>query len=61
VIDLGASFDDLAIYFVLHGARKVIALEPLPDTAKCAEENANISGLAERAKIAKYVRFKSSK
>jgi len=33
VIDFGASVDDLAIYFVLHGARKVIALRPLPSAA----------------------------
>jgi hypothetical protein len=37
VIDLEASVDDLAIYFVLHGARKVIALRPLPNAANCAE------------------------
>jgi FkbM family methyltransferase len=55
VIDFGASVDDLAIYFVLHGARKVIALGPLPSAANCAEENFNTSGLAERIKIANAV------
>jgi len=35
--------------FVLHDARKLIALEPLPNTAKCTEENVNISGLADVA------------
>jgi FkbM family methyltransferase len=51
VIDLGASFDDLAIYFVLHGARKVIALEPLPDTAKCAEENVRLSSATDKVRV----------
>jgi len=51
----------LAIYFVLHGAGKVIALEPLPNAAKCAEENVNISGLAERAKTANAILGKSGR
>jgi len=55
VIDVGASVGDTALYFVLNGARKVIAVEPLPNVAKCVEENVNISGLAERAKIVNAV------
>jgi FkbM family methyltransferase len=55
VIDLGASVDDSAIYFVLQGTRRFVALGPLPNAANCAEENVNISGLAERAKIANAV------
>jgi len=55
VTDFWASVDYSAIYFVLHGARKVIALGPLPSAASCAEENVNISGLTERAKIANTV------
>ena len=55
VIDLGASVDDSAISFVLHGASRFIALGPLPNAANCAEENVNISGLAERIKIANDV------
>jgi hypothetical protein len=47
VIDVGANVGDTALYFVLNGARKVIAVEPLPNVARCAEENVNISGLAE--------------
>jgi hypothetical protein len=50
-----ASVDDSAIYFVLHGARRFIAFGPLPNAANCAEENVNISGLAERIKIANAV------
>ena len=52
---MGASVDDSAIYFVPHGARKVIAVEPLPNASNHAEENVNISGLAERAKIANAI------
>ena len=55
MIDLGASVDDSATYFVLHGARRFIALRPLPNAANYAEENVNISGLTERAKIANAV------
>jgi tRNA1(Val) A37 N6-methylase TrmN6 len=40
---------------VLHGARRFVALGPLPNAANCAEENVNISGLAERIKIANAV------
>jgi FkbM family methyltransferase len=59
VIDIGASAGDTALYFVLNGARKVIVVEPLPNVANCAEENVNISGLAERAKIANAILGKS--
>jgi len=33
VIDVGANAGDTALYFVLNGARKVIAVEPLPNVA----------------------------
>ena len=55
VIDIGASAGDTVLYFVLNGARKVIAVEPLPNVANCAEENVNVSGLAERTKIANAI------
>jgi len=35
--------------FARHGARRFIALGPLPNAASCAEENVNISGLADVA------------
>jgi hypothetical protein len=44
VIDVGANVDDTALYFVLNGARKVIAVEPLPKVARCAEDNVRLSG-----------------
>ncbi|MFP3172736.1 MAG: FkbM family methyltransferase [Acidilobus sp.] len=51
VIDVGANIGDSALYFVLNGARKVIALEPLPNVAKCAEENVRLSGATDKVKV----------
>jgi FkbM family methyltransferase len=51
VIDVGASAGDTALYFVLKGARKVIALEPLPNVAKCADENVRLSGATDKVKV----------
>jgi len=51
VIDVGANVGDTALYFVLSGARKVIAVEPLPNIAKCAEENVRLSGAADKVKV----------
>jgi len=33
------------------GARKVIAVEPLPNVARCAEENVRLSNVADRVKV----------
>ncbi|MFP3287946.1 MAG: FkbM family methyltransferase [Acidilobus sp.] len=51
VIDVGANAGDSALYFILHGARKVIALEPLPNIARCAEENVRLSGATDKVKV----------
>ncbi len=51
VIDVGASVGDTALYFVLNGARKVIAVEPLPNVARCAEENLKLSGATDKVKV----------
>ncbi|MFP3172768.1 MAG: FkbM family methyltransferase [Acidilobus sp.] len=51
VIDVEASAGDTALYFVLNGARKVIALEPLPNVARCAEENVRLSGATDKVKV----------
>jgi len=48
VIDVGAGVGNSALYFILNGARKVIAVEPLPSVAKCAEENVRLSGAADK-------------
>jgi len=50
VIDVGASVGDTALYFVLNGARKVIAVEPLPNVARCADENVRLSGATDKVK-----------
>lgn len=51
VIDIGASFGDTAIYFALHGAKKVYAFEPLPSVYKLAEENIKLNNLQERCQV----------
>ncbi|MFP3320622.1 MAG: FkbM family methyltransferase [Acidilobus sp.] len=51
VIDVGASVGDSALYFVLNGARKVIAVEPLPNVARCAEENLKLNGITDEVKV----------
>jgi methyltransferase, FkbM family len=51
VIDVGANTGDSALYFVLNGARKVIAVEPLPNVARCAEENVRLSGATDKVKV----------
>jgi len=51
VIDVGASVGDTALYFVLNRARKVIAVEPLPSVAKCAEENVRLSSATDKVKV----------
>jgi len=51
VIDVGANVGDTALYFLLNGARKVIAVEPLPNVARCAEENVRLSGATDKVKV----------
>ena len=51
VIDVGASVGDTALYFVINGARKVIAVEPLPNVARCAEENVRLSGATDKVMV----------
>jgi FkbM family methyltransferase len=51
VVDVGANVGDSALYFVLNGARRVIAVEPLPNVARCAEENVRLSGAADKIKV----------
>jgi FkbM family methyltransferase len=51
VIDVGANVGDSALYFLLNGARKVIAVEPLPNVARCAEENVRLSNATDKVKV----------
>jgi len=51
VIDVGVNVGDTALYFVLNRARKVIAVEPLPNVARCAEENVRLSSATDKVKV----------
>jgi FkbM family methyltransferase len=51
VIDVGANVGDTALYFILNRARKVIAVEPLPNVARCAEENVRLSGATDKVRV----------
>ncbi|ESQ20903.1 MAG: hypothetical protein MGAcid_18960, partial [uncultured Acidilobus sp. MG] len=51
VVDVGASVGDTALYFVINRARKVIAVEPLPNVVKCAEENVRLCGATDKVKV----------
>jgi len=48
VIDVGAFVGDSAIYFILKGAKRVIAVEPHPKAYKELVENIRLNGLEER-------------
>ncbi len=47
-MDVGASVGDTAILFSLHGAKRVIALEPYPRLYEEALLNIKANGLADR-------------
>ena len=48
VIDIGANIADSAIYFVLNGAKQVIALEPFSYSYKYAVENIKINNMEDK-------------
>jgi len=50
-VDVGADTGETALYFVINGARKVIAVEPLPNVARCADENVRLSGATDKVKV----------
>jgi FkbM family methyltransferase len=45
VVDIGAFVGDSAIYFILRGAKKVIAIEPHPEAYKEMLENTKLNNL----------------
>lgn len=51
VIDIGASIGDSPVYFVLNGAKRVIAVEPFPYTFELLNKNLYINGVIERTKM----------
>ncbi|WP_244263092.1 FkbM family methyltransferase [Saccharolobus islandicus] len=48
VVDVGASIGDSAIYFAKEGAKKVIALEPLPSVYNEAKDNVELNNLEDK-------------
>jgi len=51
VVDVGASIGDTPIYFCLKGARRVVALEPYPDTYAQAKRNISVNGFDGRVTL----------
>ena len=51
VLDIGGSIADSAILFCLKGAKRVIALEPYPETALLARQNIIENGFDEKVEI----------
>lgn len=48
VIDIGGYIGDTAIYFIMKGAKKVIALEPFLQTFQLAKKNIKINDLEDK-------------
>ena len=48
VLDIGASIGDSSIYFILKGAKKVIALEPFPKNNNLARKNIELNNLSDK-------------
>lgn len=48
IVDIGANIADTAIFFVLKGAKNVIAYEPFPNSFKLAEENILLNNMKDR-------------
>jgi hypothetical protein len=45
VLDIGAHFGDSAVWFASHGARRIVAFEPFPQTAAVAAESILLNDL----------------
>jgi FkbM family methyltransferase len=48
VIDIGANIADSSIYFAVRGAKKVIALEPIPENYEMAKRNIESNNLSDK-------------
>ena len=51
IIDVGAFIGDTPIYFALKGAKRVVALEPMPLTYKICIENVKLNGLEDKIEV----------
>ncbi len=48
IVDVGANIGDTAIYYAINGARKIIALEPLPSIYTKAKINITLNNLEDK-------------
>lgn len=48
VVDVGANIGDSSIYFIARGAKRVIAIEPFPQSFNLLIENIRINGLGDK-------------
>jgi FkbM family methyltransferase len=51
VIDVGSNIGDSSIYFALHGAERVIAIDPSPQNYIIAKKNIILNNLSEKIKV----------
>ena len=51
VVDIGAAFGDTAIYFLLEGAKHVVAVEAFPGYFQLAKQNLSINGFEGSSEI----------
>jgi FkbM family methyltransferase len=51
VVDVGSNIGDTPIYFVLHGATRVIGIEPFPKNYQFARKNIDMNNLSDRITI----------
>jgi FkbM family methyltransferase len=51
VIDIGANIADSCIYFVSHGAKRIIGIEPLVENYELAEQNVKLNNFSDKITI----------
>ncbi|MBX8644833.1 MAG: FkbM family methyltransferase [Thermoplasmata archaeon] len=51
VLDIGASNGDSSVWFALCGAKRVIALEPYPESYRLALDNVRMNGLDDKITV----------
>jgi FkbM family methyltransferase len=51
IIDIGACTADTSIFFVLHGAKRVIAIEPYPKNFEMARKNVETNNFQDKIEV----------
>jgi FkbM family methyltransferase len=51
VVDIGANIGDSVLYFLMRGAKRVIAIEPYPRNYQTASKNVEINCLSEKVNL----------